>query len=77
MKPYFKYTIPELTVEPLEIDIWRKMPVERPENQNDLIEQLKTMETSKLTWLSLKLCRIPKDGRDVRVIGYFTFYKCY
>lgn len=77
MKPYFKYTIPELTVESLEIEIWRKMPVERPENQNDLIDQLKTIESCKLTWLSLELCRIPKDGRDVRVIGYSTFYKCY
>lgn len=66
MKPYFKYTIPELIVEPLEMDVWRKLAVERPENQNGLIEQLKTIESCQLTWLSQKLFRLPKDERDVR-----------
>lgn len=65
MKPYFKYTIPELTVEPLEIEIWRKLPVDRLENQNELIEQLKGIDACKLTWQSLKLCRLPKEERDV------------
>lgn len=77
MKPYFKYTIPELAVEPLEIEIWRKLPVERQENQNDLIEQLKTIESCNLTWLSLKLCRLPKDERDVSVSGYLRVLKRY
>lgn len=64
MKPYFKFTVPSLMIEPYEIEIWSKMPSDRPINYEKHIKDLKSMNISKLSILSLKLLRLPDDERE-------------
>ncbi|XP_055537016.1 Bardet-Biedl syndrome 1 protein homolog [Wyeomyia smithii] len=63
MKPYYKYTIPGLTIEPLETEVWKKLPVERPENVDKLIESLRSLNFSQLTEQSQELLSLPDDKR--------------
>lgn len=64
LKPYYKFTVPSVEIEPLEVDIWRKLAVERrPEQANDLIQQLKLMESSNLTIVSQQLISLPEAKR--------------
>ncbi|CAO1340392.1 unnamed protein product [Diamesa serratosioi] len=55
MKPYYKFTVPSLPVEALEQDIWKKLPHELPANITNLINDLKSIEISKLSPQSQKL----------------------
>lgn len=64
MKPYYKYTLSGLDVESLEMDIWRKLPVERPEKIESLICQLKTIEMSVMTPISQKLINLDEEERQ-------------
>ncbi|CAD7083571.1 unnamed protein product [Hermetia illucens] len=68
MKPYFKYTLPSLPINPLEIDIWRKLPIQVPENQGALITELGTIPFEELTPQSQKLLGISESERDVSII---------
>lgn len=55
MKPYYKFTVPRLAVEKLEQDIWKKLPHELPANIANLIDDLKSIEISKMSPQSQKL----------------------
>ncbi|EDS36472.1 BBS1 [Culex quinquefasciatus] len=63
MKPYYKFTIPGLDIEPLERDVWKKLPIEKPENVDALIDTLRTLDLSRMTELSQELCALPEDSR--------------
>lgn len=61
MKPYFKYTVPSLMIEPFEIDVWQRFPTDRPVNYKKHIDDLKSMNISKLSSLSQKIISLPVD----------------
>lgn len=66
MKPYFKYTLPELEVLEEEKEIWRKLNIVRSEDQEALIESLKALERPKLTRKSQHLLNLlTQQDRDV------------
>lgn len=48
-----------MTIEPLEMEVWRKLNFEKPENFKELIKELKTLEISQLTQMSQKLIHLP------------------
>ncbi|XP_061397052.1 Bardet-Biedl syndrome 1 protein homolog [Musca vetustissima] len=65
IKPYFKYTLPELPVLDEERDIWRKLNLVGVDEQEALIEQLKTLERPKLTRKSQHLLNLlPPEMND-------------
>ena len=64
MKPYFKYTVPSLMIEPLETEIWQKLPSDMPMNYGKLINNLKTMNISQMSSLSQKLISLCDDERE-------------
>ncbi|KAL7021319.1 hypothetical protein ACKWTF_011841 [Chironomus riparius] len=65
MKPYFKYTMPSLMIEPLEEEIWKKLSVERQANYEKLINDLKsTMNISQMSTLSQKLISLCESERE-------------
>lgn len=61
MKPYFKYTVPSLMIDAFEVDVWKKLPSDRPINYKKHIDDLKSMNISKLSALSLKVISLPPD----------------
>ncbi|XP_055846740.1 Bardet-Biedl syndrome 1 protein homolog isoform X2 [Episyrphus balteatus] len=63
MKPYFKYTLPAMEVDEKEKEIWRKISVERTENQEMLIENLKLLDRNQLTRVSQKLLLLSAQDR--------------
>lgn len=65
MKPYFKYTLPELEVLEEEKEIWRKLNIVRAEDQEAIIEGLKNLERPKLTRKSQHLLNLLPPDRDV------------
>lgn len=64
MKPYYKFTVPSLPIEELEQDIWKKLPHELPSNIANLINDLKSIEISKLSPQSQKLIALASTERD-------------
>ncbi|KAI8126246.1 hypothetical protein FF38_13487 [Lucilia cuprina] len=64
MKPYFKYTLPELEVLEEEKEIWRKLNIVRTDDHEALIEELKGMERPKLTRKSQHLLNLMPQDRD-------------
>lgn len=64
MKPYFKYTLPSLLLEPAEIGLWNKLSNDRPVNYEKHINELKNLNFSSLTILSQKLLRMQEDDRE-------------
>ncbi|XP_055384123.1 Bardet-Biedl syndrome 1 protein homolog [Condylostylus longicornis] len=70
LKPYYKFTLPEMTIEPLEIDVWRRLPIEKPSNQQSLIENLASIDASILTVQSQKLLNLPVEERDEYIKKY-------
>lgn len=64
VKPYYKFTVPTLPVEALEQDIWKKLPHELPANIVNLINDLKSIEISKLSPQSQKLIALSNTNRD-------------
>uniref|UniRef100_A0A182QKI4 Uncharacterized protein n=1 Tax=Anopheles farauti TaxID=69004 RepID=A0A182QKI4_9DIPT len=63
MKPYYKYTIPSMTVEPLEVDVWKKLPVERGDTLDALVDSLRTIEPSQMTLQTQELLSLPESER--------------
>lgn len=64
MKPYFKYTVPSLMIEPLEVEVWKKMPSDLPIHYEKHINDLKTLNISQMSSLSQKLIKLPDDERE-------------
>lgn len=62
MKPYYKFTIPTLMIEPLETEIWKKLTVERQSNYRKLINELKSMNISQMSSLSQQLIALDEDN---------------
>ncbi|XP_035784786.1 Bardet-Biedl syndrome 1 protein homolog isoform X2 [Anopheles albimanus] len=63
LKPYYKYTLPSLTVEPLELDVWGRMANERGDALDALIESLRTIEPSQMTLQTQELLSLPDAER--------------
>jgi Bardet-Biedl syndrome 1 protein len=53
--------MPSLMIEPLEQEIWKKLPIERQINYEKLINDLKSMNISHMSSLSQKLITLPTD----------------
>ncbi|CRK95130.1 CLUMA_CG008608, isoform A [Clunio marinus] len=64
MKPYFKYTVPSLIIEPLEMEIWKKLVSDRSDNYQKHIDDLKSINTSELSTLSQQLITLNDDERE-------------
>lgn len=64
MKPYFKYTLPSLILEKLEIILWNKLSNDRPANYEKHINELKNLNFTNLTVLSQKLLKMQEDDRE-------------
>ncbi|XP_037939971.1 Bardet-Biedl syndrome 1 protein homolog [Teleopsis dalmanni] len=64
MKPYFKYVVPELEVDEVEKEVWRKLPVVRAEQHATLLELLKNLDRAKLTRKSQKLFLLNDEERN-------------
>ncbi|KAJ6640773.1 Bardet-Biedl syndrome 1 protein like [Pseudolycoriella hygida] len=61
MKPYYKYTLPSLPINPIENDVWQKLPNEKPENYELHINQLRRLNIGELSEASQKLVFAPPD----------------
>ncbi|XP_058066095.1 Bardet-Biedl syndrome 1 protein homolog [Anopheles bellator] len=69
MKPYYKYTIPGMSVEPLEVDVWSKLPYERGDALDALVDTLRTIEPSQMTLQSQELLALPEAERGAYIQG--------
>uniref|UniRef100_A0A1A9ZFV4 Uncharacterized protein n=1 Tax=Glossina pallidipes TaxID=7398 RepID=A0A1A9ZFV4_GLOPL len=63
MKPYFKYTLPELEILDAEREIWRKLNIVRQEDQESFVEALKAYERPKLCRKSQRLLQLLPEER--------------
>lgn len=61
MKPYFKYTVPSLMIEPLEIEIWKKLTTDRQVNLEKHVNELKQLNIAHLSTLSMQILRLSED----------------
>ncbi|EDV97757.1 Bardet-Biedl syndrome 1 protein homolog [Drosophila grimshawi] len=62
-KPYFKFTIPALDAEELELELWRKLPVMKPETHQELLQLLKDVDHAKLSRKTQRLLQLPEQER--------------
>lgn len=67
MKPYFKYTVPSLMIEPIEIEIWKKLTTDRVANLEKHVNDLNSMNISQMSSLSRRLISLPGDEREAFV----------
>ncbi|XP_022216762.2 Bardet-Biedl syndrome 1 protein homolog [Drosophila obscura] len=63
LKPYFKYTIPALDSDDLELEVWRKLPVVQADTHNALLESLKGIDHAKLSRKSQRLLQLTEAER--------------
>ncbi|KAL9904916.1 Bardet-Biedl syndrome 1 isoform 3-T5 [Glossina fuscipes fuscipes] len=63
MKPYFKYTLPELEILDAEREIWRRLSIVRQEDQENFVEALKAYERPKLCRKSQRLLQLLPEER--------------
>ncbi|XP_030385738.1 Bardet-Biedl syndrome 1 protein homolog [Scaptodrosophila lebanonensis] len=63
MKPYFKFTIPALEVDDLELEVWRQLPV-MPTKRDALLDSLRNLEHAKLSRKSQKLLQLSEEERE-------------
>ncbi|XP_063701971.1 LOW QUALITY PROTEIN: Bardet-Biedl syndrome 1 protein, partial [Culicoides brevitarsis] len=64
LKPYFKYTLPSMDIEPLERDIWQQFQTAGSESIAELCQTLANgLETNQMTSLSQKLLSLPPEKR--------------
>ncbi|KAI9581551.1 hypothetical protein GQX74_012876 [Glossina fuscipes] len=68
MKPYFKYTLPELEILDAEREIWRRLSIVRQEDQENFVEALKAYERPKLCRKSQRLLQLLPEERYVNVL---------
>lgn len=61
LKPYFKYTVPSLLIEPFEQEIWKKLISDRTVNLTKHLNELKSMNISLLSSLSQRLLTVAED----------------
>lgn len=64
MKPYFKYTVPSLIIEPLELEIWKKLPSDLPMNYEKHVNELRSMNISHMSSLSQKFITLSENERE-------------
>ncbi|XP_064544798.1 Bardet-Biedl syndrome 1 protein homolog [Drosophila montana] len=63
LKPYFKYTIPASDADELELEVWRKLPVMKPEAHDGLLQLLKDVDHAKLSRKTQRLLQLSEDER--------------
>ncbi|XP_017071190.1 Bardet-Biedl syndrome 1 protein homolog [Drosophila eugracilis] len=71
LKPYFKYTIPAQDSEDLELEVWRKLPVMKPNAHPALLESLRNIDHSKLSRKSQRLLQMGEEERE----DFITLHK--
>ncbi|EDW73429.1 uncharacterized protein Dwil_GK16651 [Drosophila willistoni] len=64
LKPYFKYSIPQLEPEELEAEVWRKLPVMKSETHDALLASLKDLDHAKLSRKTQRLLQLPEEERE-------------
>ncbi|XP_060652211.1 Bardet-Biedl syndrome 1 protein homolog [Drosophila nasuta] len=64
MKPYFKYTVPALDAEELELEVWRKLPVMKAETHDELLQLLKDVDHAKLSRKTQRLLQLSGEERE-------------
>lgn len=64
LKPYFKYTVPALDAEELELEVWRKLPVVKTEAHDGLLQLLKDVDHAKLSRKTQRLLQLSDGERD-------------
>ncbi|KAH8390468.1 hypothetical protein KR215_000255 [Drosophila sulfurigaster] len=64
MKPYFKYTVPALDAEELELEVWRKLPVMKTETHDELLQLLKDVDHAKLSRKTQRLLQLSGEERE-------------
>jgi len=64
LKPYFKYTIPALESEDLELEVWRKLPVMKSSSHPALLDSLRNIDHSKLSRKSQRLLQMSEEERE-------------
>lgn len=70
LKPYFKYTIPASDADELELEVWRKLPVMKPEAHDGLLQLLKDVDHAKLSRKTQRLLQLSEDERAVSQVPY-------
>ncbi|XP_055601592.1 Bardet-Biedl syndrome 1 protein homolog [Uranotaenia lowii] len=70
MKPYYKYSIPSLPIDVVEVDAWKKLSVERPENIDKYIDNLRTLNLNQMTELSQELLALPEHERASFIVEH-------
>ncbi|KAH8398752.1 hypothetical protein KR222_002710 [Zaprionus bogoriensis] len=64
LKPYFKYTVPALDADELELELWRKLPVMKPETHDGLLQLLNDVDHALLSRKTQRLLQLPVEERD-------------
>lgn len=65
LKPYFKYTVPALDADELEQELWRKMPVMKPETHDELLQLLNDVDHALLSRKTQRLLQLSGEEREV------------
>lgn len=68
LKPFFKYTIPATDADELELEVWRKLPVMKPETHEGLLQLLKDVDHAKLSRKTQRLLQLTEEERAVREV---------
>ncbi|TDG52601.1 hypothetical protein AWZ03_000834 [Drosophila navojoa] len=63
LKPFFKYTIPATDADELELEVWRKLPVMKPETHEGLLQLLKDVDHAKLSRKTQRLLQLTEEER--------------
>lgn len=66
LKPYFKYTVPALDADELELELWRKLPVMKPETHDELLHLLNDVDHALLSRKTQRLLQLSGENREVR-----------
>lgn len=57
--------MPALDADELELEVWRKLPVMKPETHEGLLQLLKDVDHAKLSRKTQRLLQLPVEEREV------------
>lgn len=64
LKPYYKYSLPCLELQPLEFEIWKQLELAPPDSFDNHVEALKSLDFSLLSNLSRAFLGCKEDDRQ-------------
>lgn len=74
LKPYFKYTVPALDADELELELWRKLPVMKSDTHDGLLQLLNDVDHALLSRKTQRLLQLSGEERDVSFVNFRIRY---